>query len=71
MALEPLYYVVIVALIVLALAQQISLMHWKQAAREFRQARDAWKRLAGDYGHHQIGRDKINRHALPERTEDQ
>lgn len=71
MAMEPLYYVIIVLLVVALIGQQLALQNWKRAAADYRKARDAWKRLAGDYGHHQIGRDHINRRPLPERTEDQ
>jgi hypothetical protein len=71
MAMEPLYFGIITALVVFAVLQQIDNLKWRRAAAEYRRRASAWKRLAGDYGHHQIGRDRINRNTLPERTEDQ
>jgi hypothetical protein len=71
MALEPLYYLVIVALILLLVLQHLRVLRWRRAAGQWRGAAESWRRLAGDSAHHRIGLDHINRQSIPERTEDQ
>lgn len=71
MALEPLYYLTIVALLVLLILTHLRALRWRRAAGQWRGAAESWRRLAGNSAHHRIGRDHINRQPIPERTEDQ
>lgn len=71
MALEPLYYITIVALLVVLVLQYTTIVRWRKAASHWRAAANQWRRLAGDYAHHQVSAHHVNRHSAGERTEDQ
>lgn len=71
MAMEPIYFTIIVVLLVLLIVQVNNSRHWRRAASEWQRAAGNWRRLAYDHEHHRIGRAHISSVDLSERTEDQ
>lgn len=70
MAMEPIYWLVIVILFAFSAVQASMLFNAQRSKAYWRGEAQKWRRLAADYTHHRIARDHVTR-MIDERESDQ